>query len=127
MTLLPRHRITRFIAILWLLVCLAFLALTLLQNNLYANERSALAVMVPVYFLSFPGGQIALIAISKIKLALYFSAGFSPSILSEGVFLWTFTVVLGYLQWFVLLPWVSRICWRLSTALFRSQRVRPVD
>lgn len=127
MTLLPRHRVTRLIAILWLLVCLAFLALTLLQNNLYASERSALAVMVPVYFLSFPGGQIALIAISKIKLALYFSAGFSPSILSEGVFLWTFTVVLGYLQWFVLLPWVSRICWRLSTALFRSHRARPVD
>jgi hypothetical protein len=127
MTLLPRHRVTRLVAIIWLWVCLACLALTLLQNNLYANERSALAVMVPVYFLSFPGGQIALIAISKIKLALYFSAGFSPSILSEGVFLWTFTVILGYLQWFVLLPWVSRICWRLSTALFRSHRAQNLD
>ena len=122
MAFLPRHPVTRIAAIAWLSVCLAFLAMTLLQHSLYANERSALAVMVPVYFFSFPVGHIALTIISKIKLALYLSAEFSPSILSEGVFLWTLSVVLGYVQWFVMLPWLTRKCWQLSGALFRSRR-----
>lgn len=126
MTLLPRHPVTRIAAKLWLLTCLAFLVMTLLQHSLYANERSALAVMVPVYFISFPFGHIALIAISKIKLALYLSNEFSPSILSEGVFLWTFTTLLGYLQWFVLLPWLSRKCWQFSAVLFRQRGTRKI-
>jgi hypothetical protein len=127
MALLPNHTVTRLTAILWLLTCLAFLAMTLLQHNLYADERSALAVMVPVYFFSFPSGHIALTIISKIKLALYLSAGFSPSILSECVFLWTLSVVLGYLQWFILLPWITRKCWQLSGALFRPRHPQNPD
>ncbi|MEQ1775880.1 MAG: hypothetical protein ABL891_19050 [Burkholderiales bacterium] len=127
MTLLPKHPITRVVAILWLSVCLAVLALALLQNSLYAEERSALAMLVPVYFLGFPCGHIALLAVNKIKLALYLSAGFSPSVLSECVFLWTFTIVLGYVQWFIVLPALSRKCWRLSRALFNPHSARTPD
>lgn len=113
MNFLPRHPVSRTAATLWLLACVALLVLTLLQHKLYANERSALAILVPVYFLGFPSGHIAVVAISKIKLALYLNAGFEPSILSECLYLWTFTVVLGYAQWFMVLPWFSRKCGQL--------------
>ena len=98
--------------------------LTLLQTNLYANERSALAVMVPLYFLGFPSGHIALVAINKIKLALYLNNGFEPSILSECLYLWAFTVILGYAQWFIVLPWLSRKCWQLCGVLFNRRGSR---
>ena len=101
MTLFPKHPLSRCAAALWLLACLTFLLLTLLQ-------RDALAMLVPVYFLAFPSGHIAVLAISKIKLTLYLNSGFEPSVLSECIYLWTFMVVLGYVQWRLLLPWVSR-------------------
>lgn len=123
MSLLPKHRLSRFAATLWLLVCAVFLILTLLKHDLYSDERSALTHLVPVYFLSFPAGHIAVVAISKIKLALYLDVNFEPSILSECVFSWIFSVILGYLQWFILLPWVSRQCWRLFNALFNRENV----
>lgn len=124
MTLFPRHPLSRVAAALWLFACLALLVLTLLQTNLHANERSALAIMVPLYFLGFPSGHIALVAINKIKLALYLNAGFEPSILSECLYLWTFTVILGYAQWFIVLPWLSRKCWQLCGALFNRSDSR---
>jgi hypothetical protein len=117
MTLIPRHPASRVAAALWLLACLSFLVLTLLQDGLYADERSALAMMVPVYFLSLPCGHIALMLAAKIKLALYLSAEFSPSILAESVFVWTFTVAIGYVQWFMLLPWLTRKCWQFCRVL----------
>jgi len=115
---------SRVAAALWFLACLAFLLLALLQRDLHANERSALAIMVPVYFLSFPFGHIALLAIAKIKLALYMNAGFEPSILAECLYLWTFMVVLGYLQWFIVLPWLTRKCWQLCSVLFHRSTHR---
>ena len=120
-TLMPKHRITRLVALAWLFACLTFLILTLLQSDLYADERSALAQLVPVYFLNFPSGHLAPVAVSKIKLALYLHDGYTPSVLSESIFLWLFSMVAGYVQWFMLLPWISRSCLRVSRLLFDRQ------
>ena len=117
MTLLPKHPIARVAALLWLLACLIFLLLALLQPKMYADERSALAMLVPVYFLAFPTGHVALLAVNKLKLHWYLSTGFSPDIPTECILLWTFIVLLGYLQWFVLLPWLARISLRCIRAI----------
>ena len=129
MSLVPRHAATRVLAALWLLACLAVLLLTLLKHELYANQRSALTQLVTVYFLGFPSTHIGVVASAKIKLDWYLHARFEPSILSEAVFLWTLMVALGYAQWFVVLPWISRKCWALCNALFcrrgGSRREKP--
>ncbi len=117
MTLFPGHRLSRVAAALWLLVCMACLLLTLLKPDLYGDERSALKPLVPVYFLGFPSTHIAVVAMSKIKLASYLNAGFTPSVFSEGVAMWVLMITLGYLQWFIVLPWISRLCWRMCNAL----------
>ena len=114
MRLLPRHRVLRIAAALWLLTCVVFLLLMLP----HADERGALARMVPVYFFSFPSGHIAVVALSKIKLALYLDSGYQPRIITECLFLWATMVTLGYLQWFVALPWISRACWWLCVTRF---------
>lgn len=125
MTFIPRHRASRVLAALWLLACVAVLLLTLLKHELYANQRSALTQLVTVYFLGFPSTHIAVLASAKIKLDWYLHARFEPSILSECVFLWTLMVALGYVQWFVVLPWISRKCWGLCNALlYRSGGAR---
>ena len=118
MTLLPRHPASRIAATLWLLACVAFLLWTLLKPDLYTEERSALSRLVAVYFLGFPSAHIAVMAVGKIKLALYLNAGFEPSILSECLSLWTAMVVLGYFQWFILLPWLARKLWHTCNAFF---------
>jgi hypothetical protein len=118
MTFFPQHRVSRVAAALWLLVCVATLAVLLLQPGIPANERPALTVLVPLYFLSFPLGHAGLMAGIEIKLALYLNGSPAPSILAEGLFLWTSFAVLGYLQWFLLLPWLSRCCQRLFNRLF---------
>ena len=118
MTLFPRHRHMRFAALAWLATCVVFLSITLLRSDPQAEDRSALATLVPVYFLGFPCSHLALLAINKVKLALYLEAEFVPGIWSEGLLLWTLTTVAGYFQWFILLPWLSRRCLQLSRVLF---------
>lgn len=108
MTLFPQHRILRFAAGAWLLAALAILAAMLLRPELQADERTALSGLVPLYFLSVPLGHAGLMAVSQLKLELYLSNEFVPGVLTEGLLLWTVLTVLGYVQWFLLLPWICR-------------------
>ncbi len=129
MTFLPKHRLSRIAAALWLMTCVALLLVTLSKQYLHADERSALTPLrhlVPVYFLGFPSSHLAVVAASKIKLALYFRGEVAPSLFSECVSLWIGMVTLGYVQWFILLPWVSGRCWQACNTLFnRNDRSNP--
>lgn len=113
-TLFPQHRIVRYVAVAWLLAAFAILAVMLLRPELHAGDRGALSTLVPLYFLSFPLGHAALMAVNKLKLALYLSNEFVPGMLTEGLLLWILLAVLGYVQWFLLLPWLSRSIRRLA-------------
>jgi hypothetical protein len=117
-TLFPRHRALRVAAGFWLLMSLVLLAVMLMRPELQANERRALSTLVPLYFLSLPLGHAGLMACNKLKLELYLDSGFVPAIVTEGVLLWLLLAVLGYLQWFVLLPWISGKCRTLHRFLF---------
>ncbi len=114
MTLVPQHRIVRYVAAAWLFASVAMLAAMLLRPELQADERRALSTLVPLYFLSLPLGHAGLMAVNKLKLELYLGNEFVPGILTEGVLLWSLLTALGYVQWFVLLPWLSRSIRRLS-------------
>ena len=121
MTLFPRHPKVRFVAAVWLLASVVLFAVTLLRPEIQSNDRAALSTLVPLYFLSLPLGHVGLMAINKIKLALYLDhSSFIPGIIDEGLALWAALTVLGYAQWFILLPWVSRMC--LQLARFLSNR-----
>jgi hypothetical protein len=94
----------------------------LLRPEMQADERKALSVLVPLYFMSFPLGHAGLLALNRLKVELYWAGEFVPAMFTEGVVLWMLLVLLGYAQWFLLLPLISRIC-RLGSA--RAARRTP--
>lgn len=124
MTLWPRHPALRVTAVAWLLASLVLIAVTLLRPEAHANERAALSGLVTLYFLSFPLGHLGLLAVGKLKLELYVTSHFVPGIVFEGLMLWGALTALGYLQWFVLLPWVSRKCRLLAEFLSKRYLAR---
>jgi len=107
-TPVPRHRIVRYVAVAWLLAAFAMLAAMLLRPELQGDGRRALSSLVPLYFLSLPLGHAGLMAVNRLKLELYLSNEFVPGVLTEGLLLWTVLTVLGYVQWFLLVPWICR-------------------
>lgn len=127
MRLLPEHPITRAAAAIWMLACFALLVATLLQADLYANERRALKLLVPVYLLSLPSAHLAFAAVSKVKLTLYLDTGLVPALPWEAVALWTLTAVLGYVQWFIALPWLAQRCRLWCSAISGYRRTSRQD
>lgn len=117
MTAFPRHPVVRVVAMLWLLAALAMLLVTLLRPEIGPNDRTALSTLVPLYFLSLPSGHAAVLALAKVKLELYLGPGYVPSIVSEALVLWAALTALGYVQWFVALPWIARGARRLTDRL----------
>ena len=115
-SLFPRHRFLRVAAAVWLAVAVVLLAVMLLRPELQADERRALSVLVPLYFMSFPLGHAGLLAVNRLKVELYWGNEFVPAIFTEGVVLWILLLVLGYAQWFVLLPFLSGKIRRLGSA-----------
>ena len=114
MTLFPRHPVMRLVATAWLLASFVLLTLTLLRPDISGNDRSALVYLTPLYWLSFPLGHAGVIAGIELRLRLFLEFNVVPSILNEGVYLWTALTVLGYAQWFVLLPFIAEKCRQLA-------------
>lgn len=124
MTLFPRHPVMRLVATAWLLASVVMLTFTLLRPDISGNDRSALVYLTPLYWLSFPLGHVGVIAGIELRLELYLKFNLVPSILSEGLYLWTALTILGYLQWFVLLPLVAQKCRQLSHFLSKHDSAR---
>ncbi len=120
MSFIPRHPVLRVVATLWLLAAVVLLLFTLLRPEIQSNERAALSSLVPLYFLSLPLGHLGVLALGKFKVDLYVSSQTVPGVFAEGLALWALLAVLGYVQWFVLVPWVAGRCRRLAGWLFRG-------
>lgn len=123
MSLLPRHRVSRRIAAAWLFFCVATLVVTLARVALHEGDRSALTTLVPLYWLSLPLGHAGIMAIIDVRTALYV-AGAMPGLLVEGFASWLVLAVLGYAQWFLLLPLVARACQKALQLLFNRDSAR---
>ena len=122
MTLIPRHRAARYAAAFWVLACLLSLAAFLIHPGVESNSKTALAVLVPLYLIGAPISHAAMLAVIDIRLQIYLDDGTVLSVLTEGLAFWAFLAVLGYLQWFVLLPWLARLLQRLLARLLSPSR-----
>jgi hypothetical protein len=110
--------------VLWLVASATLLVVTLLRPDVHGGDRTALVWLTPLYWLSFPLGHLGVLAGIQLRLQLYLGLNIVPSILAEGLFLWTVLTVLGYLQWFVLLPWGAAALGRISRFLFNRDAAR---
>jgi hypothetical protein len=122
--LFPRHPALRIVATLWLLASVLMLTATLLRPDIHGSDRAALVYLTPLYWLSFPLGHLGVMVGIRLRLELYLNYNLVPSVFAEGLFLWTALTVLGYIQWFVLLPWIANGCRRLSRFLFNRDAAR---
>lgn len=117
MTILPRHPALRIAAAVWLLAAVVMLVATLLRPDIGNGDRAALMWLTPLYWLSFPLGHAGVMAGIWLRVELYVGPHFVPSVAAEGLYAWTVLTALGYLQWFALLPWISRVCRQLAGRL----------
>lgn len=101
----PRSLIARTLVTLWLAACLAVLVDHFVDRNLPEADL----FVIRVHFLTFPGGYALAGSIGIIFKLLYDNfgivvpGGFIPSLI-----MWPFFVAVGYVQWFVLIPWIYR-------------------
>lgn len=114
----------RIAAVIWLLAAIVVLVVTLLRPEIPANDRAALSSLVPLYFLSFPLGHAGVLALGWLKVKLYVNSGMVLGIFSEGLILWGALTVIGWLQWFVILPWLVRKSRQLADFLFNRYFAR---
>jgi hypothetical protein len=121
--LLPRHRVSRRLAVAWLVICGTTLALMLARLALHADDRGSLASLVPLYWLSLPLGHAGMLAFIKVRTALYLS-GAAPGLVIEGLMQWITLAILGYAQWFLLLPFLARKCQLALQFLFNRDAVK---
>jgi hypothetical protein len=123
MNFLPKHPASCRVAALWLLACLATLIVMLLRPGLYEGDRSTLTTLVPIYWLSLPLGHVGVMAGIDIRTALHV-AGSPPGLLAEGLYLWLVLSMIGYAQWFLLLPLVARKCRQFLHFLFNRDAAK---
>jgi hypothetical protein len=119
----PKHRASRRVAAVWLLVCVTTLIVLLVRLISHDGDRSALSALVPLYWLSLPLGHVGVLAVIDLKTALYLS-GSAPGTAAEGLMSWLLLGLFGYAQWFVLLPFVARKCQQLLQYLFNRDATK---
>jgi hypothetical protein len=124
MTLFPRHPVMRITATVWLLASVLMLTFTLLRPDIAGASRSALVYLTPLYWLAFPLGHVGVMAGIELRLRLYLELNFVPSVLAEGLYLWAALTILGYVQWFVLVPILAQKLKQLSGFLFKRDPAR---
>lgn len=97
--------------VFWLLLSTGILLFTLhLYDGMPATRDAELILMYGMLVLSFPASQVVLLILGAIgSLAEVWGGGFSiPTNHLTLVVDWLFFLGVGYLQWFMLLPWLWR-------------------
>ena len=120
MSLVPRHRVGRYAAAAWALACAISLAAFLLLPAV-AGSRTPLTMFVPLYLTGTPSSHAAMLTVNELRLRIYLDGG-TLGLAAEGIMLWTLLTVLGYLQWFVVLPRLVRLTQKLLARWFNPSR-----
>jgi hypothetical protein len=98
---------------IWLGLCAACLALVPLKPD------GGIIFIAPLILLTFPAGMLGNWAFEALydHFATNWGWDTTTTILAKGSYLavsWSLIVACGYMQWFVLLPWVARRWDRLA-------------
>ena len=102
--LFPRSRKNRLIFALWFAACLAVLIVSYVERN---TSEWGMAQFLLMMVLTFPAGYVFAVLgfdpIDKLLMAHGYQSGFIPLLID-----WLLLGAAGYLQWFVLIPWLAR-------------------
>ena len=115
MLLAPRSTPGRIVAALWISLCLVVLVFGFVQRDVHDMPVAFVWFLV---FLSFPLGAGALVAAGASMASLTSATGIQFLPFWHELPLWVAAVVVGYFQWFILLPALLGVLlrsWRRDT------------
>jgi type VI protein secretion system component VasK len=93
--------VKRLLLGIWCTLCGVVLIFAIIQRDIHDMDIAYTYFML---FLTFPAGLI----VAAVLAALFTTGLYLPGGLTGAFITWPPFVILGYLQWFVLLPWVVR-------------------
>jgi hypothetical protein len=99
----------RVLKALWLLACVSVLAHTLIHHGL-EHRDAGVALFLTMLALSFPSGWLSLVMLKLLEMLNLFDISKATE-LQTILIAWITLFVLGYLQWFVIVPAIVR-WWR---------------
>jgi hypothetical protein len=106
MTVIPRSWLVRALAALWMLLCFSVLVFAWVQRSIHDTDIAFAYLML---FLTFPSGYILAAVIGFLFYAFYEAWGIVvPGGFINNLVAWLMLVVVGYLQWIILIPWCFR-------------------
>jgi hypothetical protein len=103
--MIPRSFIGRCLAIIWLLACIALLVSAFKQQHIHDMPEAVIPLLVA---LSFPIGYFVVIVAGLAWAGASATLHLTYHPFRDLIPIWVPVVVLGYLQWFVLVPWLFR-------------------
>jgi hypothetical protein len=102
---IPRRRGSRIAAFLWFAVCVCVFILAACRNG----DRAGLALTYASVVLTFPACFLAIaIAVAFSSIASLISGAPLPETLASLAAFWALVTIMGYVQWFVIVPWLLR-------------------
>lgn len=101
----PRSLTGRLVLGMWLAAASGLLAFAYVQRDIHDMPVAFLWLMI---FLTFPLGVIGSVAVGAVSATIFSSLGFGYQPFLEMAAYWCVLVVLGYVQWFILVPAVVR-------------------
>lgn len=107
MYLIPRCLVGRLLASFWLVCCLAVLVFGFVQRDIHDMVEAFVWFMI---FLSAPLGLLVIPFLGSWGLAE--SLGYPYEPFFDLLPLWCGASVVGYMQWFIVAPWLARKIFR---------------
>jgi len=103
MTFLPQSVLGRSLLGLWFAVCIAVLVFAFVQRDIHDTDIAV------VWFLTLPIGYGLTAFLGFVFMLLYETFGVVvPGGFLFNSLLWVLFVVVGYFQWFLIVPWAYR-------------------
>jgi hypothetical protein len=109
--LIPKSRIGKVLATVWLMSCVAVLVFGFVQRDIHDMP---IAFTWFLFFLSFPIGSVAVAVIGYLTGAVTLEFGLNYYPFWNELPMWVTGVIVGYLQWFVVVPLIARGFKRLA-------------
>lgn len=104
-TLFPTSVVGRVLAFLWLAACLLVLGFGYFQQHIHDMPVAFVWFMI---FLAFPCGLVVSAIVGFISAEITSRLGVAYHPFFDLIPLWIASVITGYVQWFVLLPKISK-------------------
>ena len=103
--LLPRSLVGKILATVWLALCFSVLAFGYVQRAVHDMPEAFILFMV---YLSFPIGAAIALTVATGLNWVYQLIGLPYVPFRDEVPFWLVAVLVGYWQWFRLLPWIAK-------------------